>query len=230
MGAYCCSDFHGCYNQWVKIKNSLKDDDILFILGDCIDRKSDGFAILKEAYEDPRVILLCGNHEDMMMQALQEEQEYDSFDYWGYIWFNNGGHITYSEWQEDGRDYSWIDRINRLPTSAEYTNSKGIKYLLSHSGVTPKWPAPIDQLPRNLLIWDRDHLRERRWHRSEDEYAIFGHTPVQCMDRYCNCEDKPAPLIFCDGHKINIDNGAVWDGQICLFNLETGSYELIDGE
>ena len=73
MSTYAVSDLHGCYEQWLKIRNKLKDNDTLYVLGDCIDRQAGGLGILQEAIEDPRCIVLCGNHEDMMMEALEEE-------------------------------------------------------------------------------------------------------------------------------------------------------------
>lgn len=222
MGAYAVSDLHGCWEQWNEIRKFLKDDDKLYVLGDCIDRQPGGLAILEEAITDHRCTVLCGNHEDMMMEALKNEILYDESDYWTWCWFSNGGNITFEEWKEAGRDFGWIKTIKELPLWAEYVNQEGDKIIMSHSGATPKSGWSIDSLSRKTLLWDRDCLRERSWHREDNEYAVFGHTPIQIMDKYCGCGDcKQAPLVFCDGHKINIDNGACWNRQVCLLNLDT---------
>ena len=34
MSTYCVADLHGCYSIWKQIKNFLKEDDTLYILGD----------------------------------------------------------------------------------------------------------------------------------------------------------------------------------------------------
>ena len=60
MSTYAVSDIHGCWNQWNQIKNFLKPEDKLFVLGDCIDRGDSGLAILQEALNDPRCVVLCG--------------------------------------------------------------------------------------------------------------------------------------------------------------------------
>lgn len=229
---YCCSDLHGSYEQWCKIKNFLKEDDHLFILGDCIDRRAGGLGILTEALADSRCTVLCGNHEDMFANALEEELIYGNSDYWVWIWFQNGGRITYDEWQEAGRDFDWIGRIKALPTYAEYTNPSGDHFLLSHSGATPKRGHGLDSLTSKALLWDRDCLRELHWHRDENEYHVFGHTPVLLMHNYTvECGDNAvAPLCFCDGHKINIDNGACWTDEVCLLNLDTNEVIMVGVE
>lgn len=222
MSVFAVSDLHGCWEQWNEIRKFLKDNDKLFILGDCIDRQSGGLAILEEALADPRCTILCGNHEDMMAEALSNEILYDESDYWTWRWFSNGGNVTFDEWQEAGRDFKWIRILKDLPLWAEYINQEGDKILLSHSGATPKSCWPLSSLSRNALLWDRNCLRECHWHREDNEYAVFGHTPVQIMDKYCGCgKCEQAPLVFCDGHKINIDNGSCWNRQVCMVNLDT---------
>lgn len=223
MSVYAVADLHGCRKQWDEIHNFLKADDKLFILGDCIDRGIGGLAILKEALDDPRITVLCGNHEDMMAEALEEEEAFGSHDYWGWRWFQNGGNITYDEWQEAGRDFKWIGRIRALPLWVEYTNQEGDKIVMSHSGVTPKAGFGIESCSRKSLLWDRDHLTATRWHRDENEFHIHGHTPIPLMPMFKNkdVEIEPGALWYCEAHKVNIDNGGVWTGNICLLDLDT---------
>lgn len=222
MSTYAVADFHGCWKQWEEIKKFLKENDKLFILGDCIDRKSGGLAILTETLNDPRCTVLCGNHEDMMADALEELEEGYS-DYWTYRWFSNGGQVTYDEWQEVGRDFGWIKRIKELPLWAEYTNQEGDRIILSHSGVTPKQGWSMDSLSRRALLWDRDHLKDISWHGADNEFVIHGHTPIALMPFYKNkgVEVEPGACHYCDGHKINIDNAGCWTDNICVLDLDT---------
>ena len=225
MSNYAVADLHGCWNLWEQIKNFIQEDDRLFILGDCIDRQTGGLGILTEAIDDPRCVVLCGNHEDMMMNALEEEIQYGYSDYWIWRWFQNGGQVTYDEWQEAGRDFEWIERIRKLPLWAEYTNTNGEHVIMSHSGVTPKRGWSMDSLGRKALLWNRDHLSAIKWHRDANEYHVFGHTPVM-LDKYFS-KNETAPATICEGHKICIDNGACWTGQVCLLNLDTGDWRMI---
>ena len=223
MSIYCCSDLHGCWEQWNEIRKFLKDDDKLYVLGDCIDRQPGGLAILTEALADPRCTVLCGNHEDMMMEALSSEIIYDESDYWTWRWFQNGGNITFDEWQEAGRDFGWIQRIKQLPLWAEYINQEGDKILLSHSGCVPKRNWGMDSLSRKTHLWDRDHLTDVSWHRNENEFIVHGHTPIPLMPHFKgkDVEIEPGALWYCDSHKINIDNASCWTRQVCVLDLDT---------
>lgn len=232
MSTYAVSDLHGCWTQWEQIKNFLQEDDRLFILGDCIDRQSGGLGILTEAINDPRCVVLCGNHEDMMADALEEEVQYGYSDYWIWRWFSNGGQVTYDEWQEAGRDFSWIQTIKNLPLWAEYTNKDGDKILMSHSGCTPKRNWNMDSLSRKAHLWDRDHLHDTKWHRGYNEFILHGHTPCALMPIFhgADVDLEPGAIYYCDGHKINIDNGSYWTKQVCMLDLDTFDEHIFEVE
>lgn len=223
MSTYAVADLHGCWSHWEQIKNFLKEDDKLYILGDCIDRKAGGLGILTEALTDSRMIVLCGNHEDMMAESLEEELEQGYADYWSWRWFQNGGQVTYDEWQEAGRDFSWIGKIKGLPLWAEYINQEGDKIIMSHSGCVPKKNWSMDSLTKKALLWDREHLTDLKWHRADNEFMVHGHTPILIMPhfKYKDVEIGPGALYYCDGHKINIDNGGFHTGNICVLDLDT---------
>ena len=70
MATYTSSDWHGCYWVWKQIKNILQPDDKLYFLGDACDRSDDGWQIIKELLNDPRIIYLKGNHEDLLVKAI----------------------------------------------------------------------------------------------------------------------------------------------------------------
>ena len=69
---YVSSDLHGYSLE--KFKKLLSragfgDDDYLFILGDVIDRGSDGVKILEWLMLQPNIELIRGNHEDMLLRC-----------------------------------------------------------------------------------------------------------------------------------------------------------------
>lgn len=43
---YAVSDLHGCYDKYRKLLERLTSDDSLYILGDIVDRGSDGMKIV----------------------------------------------------------------------------------------------------------------------------------------------------------------------------------------
>ena len=70
MSTYVMSDIHGERELFHKMlqRIAFSEDDTLYILGDVIDRGTDGIALLKEIKETPNMVMLLGNHEHMMLQ------------------------------------------------------------------------------------------------------------------------------------------------------------------
>ena len=64
---YVMSDLHGDYKKYLQMieKIKLNNDDLLYILGDVIDRGDDGLKILFDMMKRPNIIPLLGNHEYM---------------------------------------------------------------------------------------------------------------------------------------------------------------------
>lgn len=75
MAHYVMSDLHGEMDRFHAMldKIGFSQDDILIILGDIIDRGPDGIALLLEIMDMPNVIVVLGNHENMMLQYLSPE-------------------------------------------------------------------------------------------------------------------------------------------------------------
>lgn len=62
---YVCSDIHGRYDRWRALLQTIgiRHDDTLYVLGDVIDRGSDGCQILLDMMDRPKVLPILGNHE-----------------------------------------------------------------------------------------------------------------------------------------------------------------------
>ena len=92
---YVMSDIHGRirpYHRMLK-KIGFCEDDTLYILGDVIDRNPSGIPILKEIMDTPNIRLLLGNHEYMMRDFLDTDQQ-DDLDAWAQKmdrWCNRNG-------------------------------------------------------------------------------------------------------------------------------------------
>ena len=117
------------------------------MLGDCVDRGNYGFRILKEVIEDPRFILLKGNHEDLFAESIKAKTL-------TYLHAGNGGQTTVESWLKDGADEKWLTILSKLPTHLEYVNKNGQNVLLSHSGYTPGLQEHCD--PSERYLWNKD--------------------------------------------------------------------------
>ena len=106
MSNYVMSDVHGQYKSYMKMlkKIDLKTDDTLYVLGDAIDRGPDGIKILADIMKRPNVVMILGNHEMLMMDALKNFDEIKSKDRHDTddidLWLDpcNGGESTYEEY------------------------------------------------------------------------------------------------------------------------------------
>ena len=63
---YVMSDIHGHYDKYREMLETIEfaADDTLYVLGDVLDRGSDGFKTLLDMTARPNVIGLLGNHEE----------------------------------------------------------------------------------------------------------------------------------------------------------------------
>lgn len=74
MSTYIMSDIHGCYEEMQEMlrRVNLKDNDLLVIAGDYIDRGKSNFAMLQWIEtKSENVILLKGNHEEEFVYSIK---------------------------------------------------------------------------------------------------------------------------------------------------------------
>lgn len=235
MSTWVTTDLHGNYNLWTQIKNFIKEDDILFFLGDAIDRGPRGFEIFKEMLEDKRVIYLRGNHEQMMydsfiIQPVSIRQK--CFKHWQ----KNGGDVTLQNIEElnipINQKINLIEQIEKLPYFAEYKNNSGVKFFLSHAGTSfgLYYNKFSEEIQKEKLLWDRDHIL-MPWG-DEAEYqmtiSIHGHTPILFMKQFYgySMATGMAPFVYSNNHKINLDAATPFTNMAFLYNLDTLKYEF----
>lgn len=219
MGVFAISDLHGNWELWAQVRAFLKPEDTLYVLGDAADRGPDGWAIIKDILETPNVKYLLGNHDVMLLDTFVEDFDgFDSHTYWSY----NGGFPTYSDIQKDENANKYLGKLAGLPYYYCYKNTKGNIIHLSHAGFDPD--KEISGLED--LVWDRGHLVTTKWRGADNEYCVFGHTPVPNFKEDI-VEIKNCTALLCDGHKIDIDNGCFATNVLPLLNLDTLEVERI---
>lgn len=234
MAVYAVSDLHGRYDLFQMIKDFIKPEDKVYVLGDCGDRGKDGWAIIKEVYENPQFIYIKGNHEDMLVEAMRTGDKS--------LCYYNGGRPTYEAWKyKDGHNMSWAAKLQRLSTEEVYINKRGQRIVMCHAGYTPHLGSYISNEDR---LWDRTHFNAIWDMDYIDTFMIHGHTPIPYMSdflygEYCgitlNEEVPPGVVWYCPDdknvmHKCNIDCGACFTGHTALLNLDTFEQHLFMAE
>lgn len=196
---YVMSDIHGRLAPYRDIMRqiSLKEDDHLYVLGDVIDRGKYGLPILRKLLRKPNVTVMLGNHEHMMLEALETDDSERM-----YIWHMNGGDVTYRRLLHCTKAYrrELIASIRQMPVNIDvYCN--GVNYLLVHGGPLPQRKDCAD--PVYESVWKRLHYHSPM---PEGKVVIFGHTPTR---RY---QFRQPMSIFFGKDKIGIDCGCAYAG------------------
>jgi serine/threonine protein phosphatase 1 len=221
---YAISDLHGMYELWTKIKTYCDDTDTIYFLGDAADRGSEGIRLMLELIEHPQVIYLKGNHEDLLYQAIAKKKGID-FDNWMF----NGGEPTYTAFKKlsSSDQEKILATVNNLPYHMYYKNINNQKIHLTHAGFTPGTP-PLNGVgfytyPKDNLLWDREHIIDSWPHGYPNSYIVHGHTPVQLLWQFGEYGYKPEEgyCRYCNGHKIDIDNGCFSTNAAIVLDLDT---------
>ena len=224
---YAVSDIHGCLQPFKELMESLEPDDVLFFLGDAIDRGEDGVEIMETLLEDKRVVYLQGNHEEFMLKSIPDllKGRYNSAG----LWLDyNGGNKTWDKLKTLPQEkILWfMDQIERMPTYIKYVNENGITVHLSHAGFSPSEPEGSRD-----YLWDRKHISVLDTP-PEKEVIIHGHTPVQLLLDFCN-DDEADRIIalqagnlnqaiwYCENTKLDIDLCTIVSNKLARVDLDT---------
>lgn len=189
-------DIHGCFEQLKQLieeKIRLTIYDKLVFLGDYIDRGPESKEVidfiidLKDKGFD--IIALSGNHEQMLLDAWEEE------DFTG-IWMINGGKATLKSFgikTVKDLDPLYLNFFRSLKLMAEIKN-----YLFVHAGFNDEIEHPFEDTYH--MIWK---CRQKYSHvLFKDKTIVHGH----CTIPSATCDTR----IIANDPVINLDSGCVY--------------------
>ena len=248
------TDVHGCYDLYRAAMTYCfaKDEAPMIIYGgDACDRGPDGYRIMNELLDNPQVVYLKGNHEELFVNAayeimseyhgnldadeifrfFSETKDTNSSLYW-HIY--NGGCDTLYDWMMDGMSIDFVRRIEALPITFTYGEldfcHAGGRYtnFVDASYAEYEW-RPVDNKDFMMLVWDRNYLGQG-W--QEGRTCIFGHTPTTHLPaKYYGRDKSIANIHPCayyatlddrwPGRKIAMDTGAFASGKLYVLNCLT---------
>ena len=182
---YLISDLHGYPVGKFKAllaRAGFSEGDTLYVLGDIIDRGTDGVRLLQYMLEQPNVKPILGNHEQMMLACaflFEKETGYLGMEQrriWS-EWRANGGSPTIEALRElhpsDRR--ALFEYVRSFPLYRE-VSAGGREYVLTHSGISRFQPdKPLTEYEANDFLWHRPKLRERYY---DGKTVVLGHTPT----------------------------------------------------
>lgn len=234
---YVMSDIHGNRRRFDSVMEqiNLQPEDHLYVIGDVIDRHPHGIDILLQIMGMPNATMLLGNHEYMMLNAIDYFKQGDPSDaeYNVRLWRRNSSATTVAAWNK--LDEATKEKIIRYLMSLPVTKSiiAGHKrYMLVHAA-PPKMYNPRYHYyasETEFCVWERIGFDEAL---PKGYTYIIGHTPT---DHFVERErqrklydqgiwDMPEEVpsimsIWYGDHRICIDCGS---GYPDTFEIEYGA-------
>lgn len=189
---YVLSDIHGHSRRFDSILTQihLQPEDMLYILGDVIDRNPDGIRLLRRIMKMANAKMLLGNHELMMLKLLYDpvpKQVQDAAAYRMQAkerWYRNGGEVTHAHLKRIRKNLRQevFSYLSGLPLSYEVAVN-GKHYVLVHAAPTCLYPGQEQAYEdaRTFAVWMR---YDKDFPTLEGKTVIFGHSTTK---RYQNC-------------------------------------------
>lgn len=217
---FAFGDVHGCLKPLQSAvefcrEKALKDGapSTFIFLGDYIDRGPDSCGTLNflmSLSEEEDILLLKGNHDDMLAKAWRDPGCVEANKWW-----EHGGQRTLMSYGWDPLSdpvpgelselvpEDHIKFIERMPLIIESE-----RHIFVHAGLRPA--VGLSQQIEHDLLWIRgDFLKSEHWF---GKPVVHGHSPVKSL---------PEDL----GWRINLDTGCFYSGRLTMaeFDQETTS-------
>lgn len=221
------SDIHG---MWASLKSLMEDlwdgDSQLIILGDLVDRGPDSFSVvshLMNAVKNEGVIVLKGNHEDMLLSFLDDPINESR------LYLSNGGWHTLKSFLPDAIYPQTYYEVQQLADRMKKQYPEEIDFLRSlplyHE--TDDWIFVHAGINTHLRDWKTSTEHDFLWSREAFLYGrnetgkriFFGHTPTRML--HPKEQQSDDPFEFGCGTKVAIDGAAAFkDGQLNVVHLD----------
>lgn len=216
---YAVGDIHGCAQLFAALIEAVDADDAareparttVVLLGDLVDRGPDSAGVIALArgwQQRRRVRIIAGNHEEMFLESLDDQDVLRHF-------LRFGGRETLLSYPiaPDDFDRASLDEVQALARAAVpvadldfvrgFENFVAIgDYLFVHAGVNPR--VPLDEQELGDLRWIRQPFLDHR--DSFGPIVVHGHTVFERPEVRHN--------------RIGIDTGAYASGRLTALGLE----------
>lgn len=230
---YIISDIHGCYEEYRELlaKINFSPNDVLYILGDAMDRGPEPIKVIRDIMMRPNVTYIIGNHDFIMLQLMKKfaveitDDNYKSHlsqnDMLNYnLWMQDGGEVTSRQFAALSRGEQQ-DILGYLEDAFVYEvlEDKGRKFVLVHAGIRNfSEDKELYEYDFHDFIFERPDYSQR-YYRDDKTYVVTGHTPTFFINRKTDVYQG-------NGH-IAIDCGCVFGGKLAAYCVETGEVTYV---
>lgn len=176
---YCISDLHGCFDEFMDILKliNFNDEDVLYIIGDVIDRGKKSIELLQYIKAHKNIILLKGNHELMAIECLNSH-DFDLSNNWKH----NGGDTTFEQFMrlDANKRKELVDYLNKLENYLEVKINER-EFLLVHGGIDTSNNLDISMREEYECLWYRGPFFQNNY---QNKVIISGHIPTLLLVPY----------------------------------------------
>ena len=243
-------DVHGSIKTLKKLYYTLMDKYLIHrivFLGDIVDRglySKEVVEFLMDRQGECLMTFLCGNHEDMLINSIENEKRYPNFCWHERVGLNTVASFMGITIEEADKKTQWEITPYFLPYMEFFNgfqeyyieHTKKYKFLLSHAG-----PAFFDTPPHKQYEKCSKEEKNRHypymWHTKTKNYKskyfdyilIHGHEVIVNKNSTAEELDNVYPLIYKDSAgeviSINIDTGCCYHGKLTAIIIdENGNY------
>lgn len=213
---FAISDIHGCARTFQKLVQEeihLEKSDKLYLMADYIDRGPDSKGVIDYILHlqdnGHNVYTLRGNHEQLMMDSLNDAQALK-------LWIQNGGDATLKSF--DVKSYKNLNPVYRsFFENTEFCHVHE-RYPIVHAGLNFENDDIFED--EHAMLWTRDMQIDME--KLGDRVVLHGHTPLAL--HYITSQF--------DHTEINIDGGCVFKkttgfGNLVAYNLTEGKFHCV---
>lgn len=225
-GFYAVGDVHGCMHLLPPLLDRIRtagDSDPIVFVGDYIDRGEESAAVLRHLFalkDDPRIVCLPGNHEEMMLKFIADPEAHGS------RWLRYGGLQTMASFGVGGitpssggealvgaaarlEEAIGADLLAWIRDLPLYWQSGNVAVV--HAGADPA--LPIAEQAEQTLKWG--HPDFDRVTRTDGTWVVHGHTIVD--------------QAHAEAGRIAVDTGAYASGRLTAARITPGDVQFIAG-
>ncbi len=158
-------DIAGRFDELMLLLAKMPPADLTIAVGDLMDRGPKSKQVIEYFMNTPNTLAIYGNHEDLMVNAIE------NFD--TYLWYSNGGFetvLSYGTGNFEDVDPSHIKWLKSLPLYFEND-----ELFISHAPLSypDEIPGRFERRNNNVenFIWNRMRPKERY----KNKFMIYGH-------------------------------------------------------
>lgn len=227
MSVYVMSDIHGEYDKYAAMlkKIGFSDDDMLYIIGDVVDRGEKPVEILLDMMQRSNVFPIMGNHDLFAFYVLsrlsvditeENAETHLNAEAMNLLidWIYDGGETTLKGFRKLSPEQraAVLEYMSGFPLY-DIAEVNGRIFVLVHAGLGNFRPdRKLRDYTAEELLSYRPTFKEK-YYSDEDVYVICGHTPTLLFTGKAE--------IFRSGRVFYIDCAACSTGKLACLCLDT---------